>query len=381
MSISALYFHIPFCETICPFCAFAVSKNSPRQRHREYLDALLTEVERICSLYSDSICSISSVYIGGGTPSLLAEEEVDYLLTNITKHFTFLPNVEIAFELNPENVNHHYLQHLLAVGINRFSIGIQSTDELMLQHLGRNHNAQQSINALETIASYELNWNADLLFGHSSQSLATLHNDLQTILSYQPTHFSLYCLEIVPQSKFYFDQNLQNWTSDHQEDLQKYYSFAVEYLQSHGWNQYEISNFSKPQFEGSMNLQVWSGREYLGFGTGAHSYVDHQRWSNERGVRRYITKLRERELPQTFREDLSLTQQANECLLLALRTTQGLNIEEWEDRFQQKWSKQQWEFFAHLEEQEYVIYQAPYLQLTTKGLFVADAITAQVFLD
>ena len=379
--ISALYCHIPFCRTICPFCAFAVHGNRA-VLHRGYLDALKEEIARSAAEFQGSHQHIGSLYLGGGTPSTLSLSAVEDLLDWIARHFHLTPGIEIAFEVNPEDAAPEYLRGLRRAGVNRLSLGLQSLDDSTLSALKRNHNAQSSRSALEAMQEEgPENHNIDLMFGIPSAPEDAFQRDLEQVAAFSPPHISLYALDLEPGTLFARDSSVASWMEAHGTAQDSNYLIASEYLIAQGYRHYEVSNFCLPGREGKQNLAVWGGRNYLGFGTGAHSCVDGHRWWNHRHLKAYLRCLGKGATPVAAREALTNRQMANEALMLSLRQQSGLDVTAWERRWNLCWGNRREAISAQLDREGKARWADQRLTLTPKGFLLADEATAQLMVD
>lgn len=379
--ISAIYCHIPFCHTICPFCAFAVHGNR-KGLHGSYLDALKTEIADAARDYAGARQHIECLYFGGGTPSTLAIEDVQRLLGHIDSHFPLASGVEIAFEVNPEDASPQYLKALLRAGINRISLGLQSLDDTTLQILKRNHNAHTGAQALEALRNAAPdNYNVDLMFGIPHAPEGAFAADLEAIQALRPPHLSLYALDVEPGTLFSRDVLVQQWMATHGASQAEKYLLACELMTGMGYRHYEVSNFCLPGREGRQNLAVWDGEYYLGFGTGAHSFVDGERWHNHRHLRAYQRAMETGQAPRDFHEKLTQRQMANEALMLALRQEAGLEVAAWEKRWQTAWGDSRQAVADRMVADGKASWREGRLALTPEGFLVADEATALLMLD
>ena len=378
-AISALYVHIPFCHRICPFCSFAVRKNRPSV-HREYLEAVLLETRR--RVQGITINDLESLYIGGGTPSVLSSTEIIFLMQGIRQSWPHSRDCQISIECNPEDVKSDYLGTLLNSGVNRLSIGVQSFQQEFLQSLGRHHTIEhlrQNLIALKDVGW--TNFNVDLMFGLPNQTLEQFQFDVKKVLEWDPAHLSFYALELAEQTPFGKSESIQKSWQDSQEITTDMYLWATEYLVNNGWEHYEVSNFAKPNYQGRMNQMVWNGSGYLGVGVGAHSYDGKSRWGNLRPLHRYLELLEENCWPTAFTETLTQTEKANEFLMLQLRQTKGLSLKKWEDDFAPKnWMDNHFDVLRAWQKEGLLDWIDDRIVLTKKGLLVADALTAELSL-
>ena len=378
-AISALYVHIPFCHRICPFCSFAVRKNRP-SAHREYLEAVLLETRRRAQ--GITISDLESLYIGGGTPSVLSSTEIIFLMQGIRQSWPLSKDCQISLECNPEDVQSNYLGTLLSSGVNRLSIGVQSFQQEFLKNLGRNHTVEHL--RMNLIALKDVGWtnfNVDLMFGLPNQTLEQFQFDVKKALEWDPTHLSFYALELAEQTPYGKSERLRKSWQDSQEITTDMYLWATEYLVNNGWKHYEVSNFAKPNYQGRMNQMVWNGSGYLGVGVGAHSYDGKSRWGNLRPLHRYLELLEENCWPTAFTETLTQTEKANEFLMLQLRQTKGLSLKKWEDDFAPKnWMDNHFAVLRAWQKEGLLNWIGNRIVLTKKGLLVADALTAELSL-
>ena len=388
-SIPAVYLHIPFCREICPFCSFAVRRDRANL-HGKYIRGVVEEIKRRAEFLKETPQNkdeeklsgenlLESIYFGGGTPSRLTIPELSLLLREVRNCFPWSDNIEISFEMNPEDVNPEYLSDLAEIGVNRLSLGGQSFHDSTLKQLGRCHSSLDLRDAITVIANSPINnWNLDLMFGIPEQSVLMFKNDVEEALSCELSHISMYGLEIHEKTPFGQNKQIRKWESEHQEQFEEMYLWATERFKKAGLFQYEVSNFSKKDKEGQNNLLVWSGQEYLGFGVGAHSYHNQTRWGNVRSLNTYLKQLEQKAWPVDFEERLLTEQLAAEFLMLGLRQCKGINIEDWQKRFGLHWQKQQHNFVNGLCDEGRAFWEDQYLCLTPKGMLLADRITVEL---
>ncbi len=378
-AISALYVHIPFCHRICPFCSFAVRKNRP-SFHREYLEAVLLETRR--RIHGNTINDLESLYIGGGTPSVLSSTEIIFLMQGIRQSWPLSKQCQISLECNPEDIQPNYLGTLLHSGVNRLSIGVQSFQEEFLKSLGRNHTVEHLRQNL--IALRDVGWtnvNVDLMFGLPNQTFTQFQFDVNKALEWEPTHLSFYALELVEHTPYGKSERIRKSWQEAQEITTDMFLWASNYLEDNGWEHYEVSNFAKPRYQGRMNQMVWNGSGYLGVGVGAHSYDGQSRWGNLRSLRQYVELLKKNCWPTSFSETLTHNQKANEFLMLQLRQTKGLSLKKWEENFAPKnWLGTHFDLLRVWQKEGLLNWMDNRIVLTKKGLLVADALTAELSL-
>ncbi len=388
--VPAVYLHIPFCREICPFCSFAVCKDQS-ELHSKYIKEMIKEIsmtikgvkeknQNLSELQLSSVNKmLESVYFGGGTPSRLGIPELSMLLSELRDNFTFAKNIEITFEMNPEDVSPKYLKNLDKIGVNRLSLGGQSFHDAQLRKLGRCHDALDLRRACQEIVKSPIqNWNIDIMFGIPGQSVSMFKKDLEAAISYIPNHISLYGLEIHERTPFGKNLQISNWVNTHYHEYVEMYLWAVRRLKAAGLIQYEVSNFSREGKQSKSNMLVWSGKEYLGFGAGAHSYFGKIRKGNIGSIKTYISHLKKNILPIEFEEKLTKNQIAMEFMMIGLRNSEGVNLQEWLEKFGLIWSIHEEQYVNELYENGYAFKKDNHFCLTPKGMLMADKITVEM---
>ena len=370
--IAALYFHIPFCKKICPFCSFAIVKDRP-EKHLLLIECFKREFEYLLKKHQYDFSSVQSIYFGGGTPSRLDHELLGEIVAWIDRLVG--DQLEWSIELNPEDVTLDYAKWLKKTGFTRVSIGVQSFNDSCLKVLGRNHKACDSIKAIANIqdAGFE-NINLDLLYGYPNQSLASYQNDIQEALTWNPSHLSTYCLSIENKTAVNRRPLWLNWQKENDELIFQMYKHTVSMLQQKELFQYEVSNFSLPGYESIQNKVVWSNLNYLGFGPGAHSFVEARRWGNLKRFSDYSKQIKKLESPHEFIENLTVEQRLDELLLIGLRCKVGINPKDIFREYQ-IFEPEEWKpLLNRLEKSGLILWNKDQLLLTTDGLFISDEI-------
>lgn len=262
----SLYIHMPWCIQKCPYCDFNSHKLKGELPESEYINALINDLEQALPLVWGR--SIQTIFIGGGTPSLFSGSSIDYLLTQIRARIKVSPYAEITLEANPGTVERQFISEYAQAGVNRISLGIQSFNDQHLQRLGRIHTAQESITAIETVATHFDNFNLDIIYGLPNQSINQAMADINLALSFNSTHLSAYNLTIEPNTEFakFVPANLPN------DDLcYAMQDQIINQLDKHGLQRYETSAYAKHNRQSQHNLNYWQFGDYLGIGAGAHS--------------------------------------------------------------------------------------------------------------
>ena len=305
----SVYIHIPFCKSKCKYCSFVSFTNF--EKKLGYIFSLLKEID---TNYNGE--NLKTLYFGGGTPSLV---EVEYLKKIIDK-FNFETDCEITLELNPDDASLEYLISLRKIGINRLSIGSQSFDDNILKFIGRRHDSEQIIKAVNLAQEAGFgNISLDLIYGLPTQTVEVLQKDLETITGLGVQHISTYGLKIEEGSFFYshLPKNLPD--DDTQADM---YIMVNKYLESKGYKRYEISNFALEGYESKHNLNYWNNDEYYGFGVSAHGYVDGIRYSNFTTLEEYLNNPSQHECGHFLTE----TEKLEEEIFLGFRKECGIDV-------------------------------------------------------
>ncbi|MBC7869279.1 MAG: radical SAM family heme chaperone HemW, partial [Chitinophagaceae bacterium] len=337
----SLYLHVPFCTTKCTYCAFN-TYTSLEYLVPAFVEALCQEIAIVAK--HNPYPTVHTIFFGGGTPSLLTPDQFATILNEIKQHFKLTPNAEITVEANPNDLDPVYLQALRALGINRLSIGMQSANLRELTLFSRRHDHQGVVDAVKAArgAGFD-NLNLDLIYGIPEQTLQNWESTLQAALDLAPEHFSLYALGLEPGTP------LLAWVENGRlpapdDDLAAdMYELATEMMGKAGYEQYEISNWSKPGFACRHNLQYWHNLPYAGLGPGAHGYADDVRYSVLLSPQRYIRLLRESQVADVYQfprtpalAEATLVNQENEIsetLMMGLRLMQGINRNVFSKRF------------------------------------------------
>ena len=319
MTTRMIYVHIPFCDSKCYYCDFVSAKYSDDIK-REYFQSLKKEIKK----YSSSQTKISSIFIGGGTPSSVDVSYICEIINTIKQNFDVQKDAEITIEANPCSVDKTKLLAYKKSGINRISFGVQSFDDELLKTIGRRHSSSQAKNAINLAQQVGFdNINADLLLGLPGQTYNSLELSVNELLSLPVTHISAYMLineEGTVLTKKIEKGELQTPT---EEDCVLWYDKMLELLQKNGFERYEVSNFAKSGYECKHNLGYWQTKQYYGVGLSAHGYIDGIRYSNTTNIKKYISG---GFVENT--EKLTSREKIEEKLFLGLRTKYGVNINE-----------------------------------------------------
>ncbi|MCZ7609297.1 MAG: radical SAM family heme chaperone HemW [Ignavibacterium sp.] len=374
MNNSAIYIHIPFCDHKCIYCDFYSIITT--DNIQSFLSALKKEIIYYSSYGFDR--NISSVFFGGGTPSLMKPAYIEEILNCLKSNFSVDKNAEITLETNPGTVDKEKLKAFKNTGINRISIGIQSFDENELKFLTRIHDSQTAINTVYDAAEAGFdNISIDLIFNLPDQTKEKWKNNLETAIELPIKHLSAYSLILEKGTilnKMVLDGKVTIQDEDYDADL---YETTIEFLASKGFYQYEVSNFAKQGYECLHNNAYWKYKDYLGFGPSAHSFVQNKRWWNFTSLKKYISEVFQKNNALMNFEILDDTQQHEEYVMLALRSS-GLNLIEYKNRFSDDWITKNNQYLIKLSEENYLQMDQLKIKLTPKGYAVCDEILKNI---
>jgi len=317
--MASIYIHIPFCRSICAYCDFTKVLYN-RDLVSPYLESLKNEIE---DAYEQE--EVSTLYIGGGTPSCLSENELEKL-KEIISIFKFKEDYEFTFECNIEDIDKRLIYDLREMGVNRLSIGIESFDVCKLDFMNRKANWKDTEEKIKLIRESGFNnINLDLMYGIPYEKLKDLKRDLNLFLKLEPEHISTYSLIIEEHTmcKIRQDENIR------EEEEEKMYDYIKSRLSKKGYNHYEVSNFAKPGYESKHNLQYWNNDEYYGFGLGASGFIQGFRYENTKSFDEYL--LGNYKLDEHL---VSKTEMMENEVMLGLRKTEGINLQEFFDKYE-----------------------------------------------
>jgi oxygen-independent coproporphyrinogen-3 oxidase len=317
-----LYIHIPFCVRKCLYCDF-LSLPFDEQAARRYLSGLFRELE----LKSNMAGKLRTIFIGGGTPTLLPADCFEQLFHCLRKNFLFSPEIEISVEANPGTVTAPKLEVLFSLGVNRMSVGIQSFHDDELKMLGRIHTADEALEAVNLVKSAGFkNWAVDLMYGIPGQTMEAWKETLTKALGLSPYHISAY--ELTPEEGTPLWRLIEENSVRMPEEglVLDMYNYAIDFLQDRGFEHYEISNHALPGFRCLHNLNYWNRGEYLGTGAGAHSFIKGVRSRNTGDMNVYIYDLKNDVIPEAEAIIISPDEALKEYIFLGLRKTEGIDL-------------------------------------------------------
>ncbi len=372
-----IYIHIPFCKQKCSYCNFHFSTSL------NFKDDMVAAMKKEIVLRKNELQnkSLSSLYFGGGTPSILSADEIKSLIDEVLKHFSFEKDIEITLEANPDDLNKEFLKGLSDSPVNRLSIGTQSFFEADLKLMNRAHTANEAEDSIKRAQDFGFeNLSIDLIYGSPTSNLEIWKENLNKTIALEVPHISSYALTVEPKTA------LENWISKgkvispKEEEQNREFYYLSDFLKDHGFEHYEVSNFAKPGFYSRHNSSYWKYKEYLGIGPSAHSYngSDVRSW-NIANNQQYIKKLNAH-LPAKEEEILSAEDQFNEMIMIGLRTIWGVDLENLKGKFNDRILEHfQREIKQKLEE-EILIIENDHLKIPEKQWFMADGIASDLFM-
>ena len=327
-----IYIHIPFCVKKCSYCDF-VSFCSDEKTWEQYTNAVVCEIE---NKKIENPKKVTTIYIGGGTPSLIPENYIVKIINTVKSRFKIEESAEITIEVNPGTVTEKKLVAYKNVGINRISIGLQSAEDRILKLIGRIHNYQTFLSTYNLTRNIGFeNINVDLMLAIPTQTKEELLNTLNKVIELKPNHISLYSLIVEENTEIKKALEVGNLEYVDEKVEREMYWKTKRILEKNGYFHYEISNFAKRGFESKHNMDCWNQEEYIGFGIAAHSYINNKRFSNISNLEEYIKNINEENFEKNIELHENQTKQdkMKEYMIIGLRKIDGISISEFERRF------------------------------------------------
>ncbi len=370
-----IYVHIPFCKRKCSYCDFKSFSNIDKINQKKYVDALIKEIQ---NSQNTNKYIVTTIYIGGGTPSFINEAYIKDILQAIYKKWEIKNDVEITIEVNPGTITKEKLEAYKNMGINRLSIGLQSTNNYLLNKIGRIHSYEEFIEnyILARKIGFE-NINIDLILALPEQNMEDLMQSVKKVINLNPEHISIYSLILEENTELW--KKVKNKEENLVEDdlEREMYWKSKKAFEAAGYIHYEISNYAKPGFESKHNKNCWSQKQYLGFGIAAHSYFNGKRFYNVEDLNKYITNIEKNEFKNNIiieEENRTKEDIAKEYMMLGLRKIEGVSISE----FQRKFELNPLFYFrfeiSKLQEMDLIEVDLDNIRLTKKGLDLANIV-------
>ena len=368
--MAGIYIHIPFCRRLCYYCDFYKTTNTDLIEN--FLEALKQEIRQRQGYLNDEI--IKTIYFGGGTPSVLTASQLSCIMENIYANFQVVPDAEITFESNPDDLNPKYLQELKESGINRLSIGIQSFHNEHLKKMNRRHSAEQAVEAVENaIEAQFYDLSVDLIFGLPGLSAQRWHENLQQAFRFPVNHLSAYHLTYHEGTPFYTWLKKGTLKELSESESVDQFNILMDESEKAGFEQYEISNFARNGKYSKHNTSYWKGKKYLGLGPSAHSFDGNSRRWNVAHTEAYITGAK-KNVSYFEEEQLSEKEKFNEYILTRLRTKWGISLQEISNRFGEKNAKTVSNILAKYISSNKIKEENDIFTFTREGIFISDDI-------
>lgn len=373
--MAGLYIHIPFCASRCIYCGFySTTRLDLRQ---QYVDALIRELVEVGKSKMLKDDSISTVYLGGGTPSQLTIPQLRQLFDAIYIYNKVEPDAEVTIEMNPDDVSVPYADTLRQLGINRVSMGAQTFDDERLRWLNRRHTVAQVGQAVKILRAAGIrNISIDLMYGFPDETIDDFVRDIDEAIKLDVEHISAYCLMIEEGTELYRrygDKRVREYDDSKEETERKMYELLIDKLTAAGYEHYEISNFARPSFRSRHNSSYWTGVPYIGLGAAAHSFDGHLRSWNVSDIQQYIAAVN-RDERLNEEEVLSATDFYNERVMLGLRTCEGVDLSALSDDERNYCIQEAQPFLSD----DILLLTDNRLVLTRKGLFVSDYVISSL---
>lgn len=367
-----LYVHIPFCSRKCDYCDF-VSYSMNKDAQKKYIEALKQEIDMRKDDFVDDI--VDSLYIGGGTPSIVFEGFIYELCQKLYSSFHFAKNAEITIEVNPESFTENKLLEYLHAGINRISVGVQCIDSNILYEVGRFQTMESVRRTFEILKKSKFdNVSADIMIGLPEQTPDTIFRTVQFLLAHKVKHISVYSLQLENRTVLYDRYKQGKLTLPKDEEVLKLYNQVSDNLFAAGFKRYEVSNFSISSYESRHNLRYWNDGSYLGLGVAAHSYVDHYRFANTKRLDTYIDNIRDGKLPTSKKEYIPINTRKTERIMLSLRTTKGLDLDKYQAEFGEDFIQNNFDIVKKLVKLGMLEMKGHYLRLTNEYYYVSNRV-------
>jgi oxygen-independent coproporphyrinogen III oxidase len=372
--MSGIYIHIPFCKQACHYCDFHFSTSMKKKD--DMVLALAKEIIMRKNEFSNEV--VETIYFGGGTPSVLSNDEINFLISEVYKNYEVVENPEITLEANPDDLSTERIFELSKSPINRLSIGIQSFYEEDLQLMNRAHNSAEAINCLTEATKYFDNISLDLIYGIPGLTDEMWRKNIETALSFGIPHISSYALTVEPKTALRKLIDTGKIAEPQDEAASNHFMILVEMLQKNGFIHYELSNFGKENYFSKNNSAYWLGKKYIGIGPSAHSYDGEKRGWNIANNSLYLKSIQNDELPIET-EILTISDRYNEYIMTGLRTIWGVSFDRIETEFglgYLNYLKKQSQKFL---DDELLSIENDILKPTAKGKFLTDGIASDLF--
>lgn len=377
--MAGIYLHIPFCKQACNYCDFYFSTR--KSLIPDFVTALLTEI-RLQKNYFPEGTILQSLYLGGGTPSLLDAHDLEKIFSALRENFALHPSAEITLEANPDDLSADKVRSWKELGINRLSLGLQSLSDTDLKFMHRAHSREESLNAVNTALQGGISrLSLDFIFGIPGSGDAQWQNNLEFIRNSGVSHFSAYALTVEPKTRLAKEIRSGKVPLPPEEDMVRQFLYLQEFAQQNRFIPYEISNYALPGNEAVHNTAYWYQKPYLGLGPSAHSFTNPLRKYNLPDLKNYIAFLQEGKMPPAESEILNATDQVNEFIMTRIRLAEGISLAEYQKLFghslENRCGKWMQEYFNSGD----LIQDNHVWKLSLTGRLLADRIASEMFME
>ena len=371
--MAGIYIHIPFCRKACHYCDFHFS--TTLNLLDDIVDAIVLESEIMKSYIHEPI---KTIYFGGGTPSILEKKHLDKIVRALYKHYLISDSIEFTLEANPDDLIEEKIQYFSSIGVNRLSIGTQSFHDSDLSFLNRSHTAMQTKQAVELCKKHNINnLSLDLMYGIPNQTEEQWKQNLEEMVKISPNHISCYSLTIEDKTVFGNWQKRGKLVPVEDEHIINEYQYMVEFLTSHGYQHYEVSNFSKPDKQSKHNSSYWHQKPYLGLGPGAHSFNGISRHFNVSSNPKYLKAI-ENGTSHFEQETLTTKELLTEYIFTRIRTKWGVDFNAISNLYNYHLSTVQLEYIELIVSKKMATFVNNKLILNSKGFFISDSIVLEL---
>lgn len=380
MNHIGLYIHIPFCDSKCAYCDFksyAFKEGEKESKVEQYMAALYKEIE----LYRQELqpYQASSIYFGGGTPSSIEAERIAAIIDHLRSILDFDPMCEITLEVNPGTIDIQKIETYKKAGINRISLGLQSTNDTLLASIGRTHDFHAFKETYKAFMEAGItNISADLMFGLPGQTREHLMDSIGELIKINPKHISVYALKLEEGTPMYQAHERGLIHLPDEESERKMYHMLINRFEQAGYSQYEISNFSKPGYESKHNLIYWENAPYLGLGLSAHSKMNHVRFANTSSLTHYIKSLSENQKAIIDREEIGPDEDLFETIMLGLRLNKGISKAEISSKYRIDFNNKYGPVLDKLVKLNLIENTEDHLRLTLKGIDLSNRVFVEI---
>jgi oxygen-independent coproporphyrinogen-3 oxidase len=365
-----IYIHIPFCVKKCGYCDFYSVKWDEISENK-YIQSAINEIKSYGELQNKYI--VDTIFIGGGTPSIIAAQNLENVITAIKNTFTVEENAEISIEANPNTLNVKKLYAYSSIGINRLSIGIQSLNDDILKNIGRIHNSKEALEAVENAKQCGFtNINADVMFNIPGQTIDDINNTISQLIKKEIRHISFYSLKLEKGTPMYLLEKNKKIVMPEEDDEREMYYSGRNLMEKNNLLQYEISNFTVKGYECRHNLKYWNQEEYIGIGPSAHSFLENMRFNNPSWLTKFIVSGESGTFERNISEVMDEKELIFEYIILRLRLTEGLRFTDFKNKFSKDFKETYKKQIKHLLINNLIESDECTIKLTKKGMDLSN---------